>query len=84
MICYAERLTERIRSQRRARWDEFQISGREQHCQDLNENKVCCVDPIARVFQTSQDYIQSLQEAAYHAEKQINLLRERIESLVRL
>ena len=32
--------------------------------------------PIARIFQTSQEYTQSLEEAAYHSGKQINVLKE--------
>ena len=84
MICYAEQLMERLRSQRRARWDAFQILGGERHCQGLDKDKVRCVVPIARIFQTSQEYIQSLEEAVYHSEKQINALKERVVSLVRL
>ena len=69
IICYAERLTKRLRSQRRARWDAFQIVGGERHCQDLDKDKVRCVVPIARSFQTYQEYIQSIEEAADHLEK---------------
>ena len=67
---------ERLQSQQRVRWATLQILGGEQHCQDLDEDKVCCVVPIARIFQTSQEYTQSLEEAAYHSGKQINVLKE--------
>ena len=72
MSCYAEPL------------DALQILGGERHCQDLDEDKVHCVVPIDRVFQTSQEYIQSLGETVDHSEKPINALKDCVVSLVRL